>query len=89
MQAFDILFPLDRGGWLIPNPNTTITILQFMPLPFCGIGTNFRRMVYGKASAATYENLEKQLTGKFTFTDLMKYNNLTIEYLSMDTKLRN
>ena len=46
-------------------------------------------MVYGKASAATYENLEKQLTGKFTFTDLIKYNNLTIEYLSMDTKLRN
>ena len=89
LQAFDILFPLDRGGWLIPKPNTTITILQFMPLPFCGIGTNFRRMVYGKDSAATYENLEKQLTGKFTITDLIKYNNLTIEYLSMDTKLRN
>lgn len=89
LQAFDILFPIERGKWLIQKPNTSISILQFMPLPFCGIGANFRRMVYGKDGNATYENLAKQLTGKFTFTDLIKYNNLAIQYLSMDAKLRN
>lgn len=89
LQAFDILFPLDRGRWLIQKPNTTIMILQFMPLPFCGIGANFRRMVYNKEGDLTYENLEKQLTERFTFMDLIKYNNLAIEYLSMDAKLHN
>lgn len=89
LQAFDILFPLDRGRWLIQKPNTTIMILKFMPLPFCGIGANFRRMVYNKEGDLTYENLEKQLTERFTFMDLIKYNNLAIEYLSMDAKLHN
>ena len=91
LSAFDILFSMPGGGsWFIDKPNTCIRILQFMPLPFSGLGANFRRFLYrADDEHATFENLEKCLSGTFTVNDLIKYNNLAVEYLYMDKNLHN
>lgn len=90
LLAFDILFKMPGGGsWFVNKPNTCIRILQFMPLPLAGLGANFRRLLYrSDENSATYENLEKCLTGKYTVNDLIKYNNLAVEYLYMDKTLQ-
>lgn len=83
LKAFDQLFPLDTGGWFIDKPQTSIRILQFMPLPFSGLGANFRRHYYRTDdSSNSYGDLEGKLTGKYTVNDLIKFNNLAVEYLS-------
>ena len=91
LSVFDLLFQMINGGsWFVDKPNSCIRILQFMPLPFAGLGANFRRLIYrADDNSATYENLEKCLSGKYTVNDLIKYNNLAVEYLSLDKILQN
>ena len=88
LRAFDMLFPLDKGGWFIDKPKTSIRILQFMPLPFSGIGANFRRCYYRTDdSHCDYNDLGNKLTGKYTISDLIKFNDLAVEYLSKAKEL--
>lgn len=88
LRAFDYLFPLENGSWFIGKPNTSIMILQFMPLPFSGLGANFRRQYYRIDDAHhEYSDLEGKLTGKYTVNDLIKFNNLAVEYLSKAKEL--
>ncbi len=83
LMAFDMLFPLNAGSWFIDKPQTNIRILQFMPLPFSGIGANFRRHYYRTDDTNnTYDDMKDKLTGKYTVSDLIKFNNLAVEYLS-------
>ena len=86
--VLDLLFPLDRGGWFIDKPNTSIKVLQFMPMPFCGLGANFRRCYYRKDDTHSgYSDLEDKISGKYTVRDLMKFNDLAVEYLSKAKEL--
>lgn len=83
LKAFDLLFPLTDRSWFFDKPNTSIRILQFMPLPFSGLGANFRRQYYRTDdNHHEYKDLENKLTGKYTVNDLIKFNNLAVEYLS-------
>lgn len=87
LSAFDILFPIS-GSWLFDKKNSNIKILQFMPLQIAGVGANFRRVVYRTDDKdVTFESLGQQLKGNYTLNDLIKYNNILIEYLWMDKNI--
>ncbi len=89
LDAFDLLFPIPDGSWLIDRPQTQIRILQFMPLPFSGLGANFRRLYYRtEDKEVDYSYLNSVLSGKYTVSDLVKFNNLAIEYLSKAKDLK-
>lgn len=83
LKAFDKLFPLGEGkSWLIQQPYTQITVMQFFPLPLSGIGANYRRMIYRNDSDASYDNLSKQLTKGHSIDDIIKWNNLAYAFLN-------
>lgn len=88
LQAFDILFEIPTGSWFFDKPNTSIKILQFMPLPFSGLGANFRRLYYRPDDDHfMYEDLKPQITGTYTVNDMIKFNNLAVDYLSKAKEL--
>lgn len=88
LGSFDILFPLNEGSWLFDKPNTSIRILQFMPLPFSGLGANFRRLYYRQNdNDIDFSYLKAVLSGSYTVGDLIKFNNLSVEYLSKAKEL--
>lgn len=81
LGAFDLLFPIPDGKkWLFEIPKSSVSMLMFVPVPFCGIGVNFRRAVYSKDGS--FESLKKELpTGDMTYHDFVKWNNLAASYL--------
>lgn len=86
-NAFDKLFPLNEGRkWLIQQPNSNITVMQFFPYPLSGIGANFRRMRYKNENDDSYDNLAKQLTGVHTIKDVIKWNNLAYKFLEASAR---
>lgn len=88
LNAFDMLFPIEGGRWLLDKPNTSIKILQFMPLPFSGIGTNFRRLYYlPDGHNSDLNSLKEHLNVGYTVTDMIKFNNLAVEFLSLSKEL--
>lgn len=59
-----------------------------MPLPFSGVGANFRRLYYRiDDDHYDYKDLEGKLSGIYTVNDLIKFNNLAVEYLSKAKEL--
>lgn len=88
LQAFDILFPIPDSSWMLDKPGTSIRIMKFMPLPFSGLGANFRRLYYRPDdNHYMYEDLSSQLSGRYTVGDMIKFNNLAVEYLSKAKEL--
>lgn len=89
--AFDILFPLEpNNSWFLLT-NSNIRLLKFIPPQLCGVGANFRRIIYRQDDKnVTYDDLEQQcnFSSSYTLQDLIKYNNLLIEYLHLDPKIR-
>ena len=77
LDAYQILFPLN-GGWFrdLP-PHSNIKVMKLFPVPFMGVGANYRRLLYAKSRK--FEDLE--LTGTYTLNDLIKWNRLTVEVL--------
>ena len=89
LMAFATLFPIEGSSWLFTNTYSNITILRFMPLQLSGVGANFRRIIYGADDKhLSYDDLGKQFKSKYTLSDLIKYNNLLVEYLFIDPKIR-
>ena len=88
---WDILFPTSRGWFSNPlNAHSNIMYLKMAPAPLCGIGVNFRLHYYATnitPNADYFENLKKQLSGKFTFSDLVGWNNVAYSMLKLDTAL--
>lgn len=85
LHIFDVLFSKEDGSWLIEIPNSEILQLSLMPLPFSGIGANFRRRLYCKNG--DYKEMKSQIN-TFAYKDLIKWNDLTVAYLetSKDVK---
>ena len=54
-----------------------IKVMKLFPVPFMGVGANYRRLLY--TESGKFEDLE--LTGTHTLNNLIKWNNLTIEVL--------
>ena len=78
LSAYDILFP-NEGGWFLDlSPYSNIRVLKMFPVPFMGAGANYRRLKYTEKG----DFKELNLTGEHTLTDLIKWNNLTIEVLT-------
>ena len=77
LESYQILFPLDDGWFMDLSPNLNIKMMKMFPVPFMGVGTRYRRLLYTKSGK--FEDLE--LTGMHTLTDLIKWNNLTVEVL--------
>lgn len=89
LMAFDVLFPMPELSWLYTNRYSKISILRFMPLQFSGVGANFRRIIYrSDDDHISFEDLGKQFDSTYTIIDLIKYNNLLVEYLFMDPNIR-
>ena len=79
-EAFDLLFPLSEGKkWLFNLEKSEITMLLFMPVPLCGIGSNFRLCIYTKDEQ--YTSFKALLPGDKTYNDIVKWNNLAAKYL--------
>lgn len=77
-SSYGKIFPLS-GGWFINgSANSKIKIMKLSSVPFMGIGANYRRLIY--AENAKFENLN--LTGSYTRSDLISWNNQVIEILS-------
>jgi len=77
LEAYQILFPNDGGWFMDLSPNINIKMMKMFPVPFMGVGANYRRMRY--ASSGKYENLK--LTGQHTYNNIIKWNNLAVEVL--------
>ena len=76
IDSYQILFPRD-GGWFIEPSNVNIKMLKLFPVPFLGIGANYRRLQY----SSNHKWAGLQLTGSHTHDDLLKWNNVVVELL--------
>ena len=77
LDSYQLLFP-HEGGWFRDlSPNSNIKIMKVFPVPFMGIGANYRIACYTESE--NFKDLE--LTGAHTSDDLAKWNNLTIKVL--------
>ena len=77
LKSYQTLFPLNDGWFKDLSPNSNIKVMKMFPVPFMGVGTRYRRLLY--TESGKFEDLE--LTGMHTLTDLIKWNNLTVEVL--------
>jgi len=77
-DAFNKLFPRDVG-WFFKFPKSSIIWHSLFPISFCGLGANYRRLVYTEDK--DYDNLYKLLSKDKTPFDLSKWNNLAYEIL--------
>ena len=75
LAAFDDLFPLAEGSWLVPLRNTQIMVAKMVPAPFRGIGALQRLRRYG---ARAYEELGYD---PHTTTDLNRWHRSAVELL--------
>ncbi|HOQ17520.1 MAG TPA: hypothetical protein PLG49_09185 [Defluviitaleaceae bacterium] len=76
-DSYQILFPQDDGWFMDLSPKSNIKMMKMFPVPFMGIGANYKRLLY--TESGKFEDLE--LTGKHTLNNLIKWNNLTVEVL--------
>lgn len=77
LAAYEKLFPRD-GGWFVQPPNQCARIMMLAPVPFMGIGANYRRKLYSKEK--TFESLE--VDGQYTRANLVKWNNVAVALLT-------
>lgn len=77
-DAFNKLFPR-YDGWFFKFPKSSIRWHSLFPISFCGLGANYRRLVY--TDDKEYDNLYKLLSNDKTPFDLSKWNNLAYEIL--------
>jgi len=77
LKSYQTLFPLNDGWFKDLSPNSNIKVMKMFPVPFMGVGTRYRRLLY--TESGKFEDLE--LTGTHTLNDLIKWNNLTVEVL--------
>lgn len=80
LTAFDILFPMESGkSWIFEGEQSNIKVLHLFSTPLCGIGANFRRLIY--TDNGKYPDLKEILSGAHTYDDLLKWNQLGFEIL--------
>jgi hypothetical protein len=76
LESYQILFPRN-DGWFMDLPKSNIKLMKMFPVPFMGIGANYRRLIYTESQ----EFKDLKLTGMYTLDDLIKWNTLTVEVL--------
>jgi len=78
LNSYNKLFPVAQGWFKAGNHNSNITTMNFMPVPFMGVGANYRKRIYTETN--DYDSLN--LTGTHTKNNLIRWNNLTVKVLS-------
>jgi len=76
LQSYQLLFPID-DGWFMESPNSNIKMMKMFPVPFWGVGANYRRLLYTESK----DFRDLKLTGIYTLKGLIKWNNLEVEVL--------
>lgn len=79
LESYGILFPLDGGWFWDMSPNSNIVMMKMFPVPFMGVGANYRRAMHTKNPQKAVSEI--QVTGKWTSNDLVKWNNLVYTVL--------
>ncbi len=79
LKSYEILFPRPDGWFmdLSSVSDSRVIMLKMFPVPFMGIGANYRRLVYTESK----EFDELKTAGRHTLDDLMKWNNLVVDVL--------
>jgi len=78
LRSYDLLFPVNESWFLDLPSDSNLRVIQMFPVPFMGIGANYRRLLY----TANGEYAGLGLTGAYTLRDLLKWNDLLVEVLS-------
>ena len=83
-NSYEILFPINDGWFTNLEPNSRIWIMKLFPVPFMGIGANYRRALHlvpqnGEEELPPIDKLV--VNGTHTLDDLIKWNNLAVEVL--------
>lgn len=76
LNAYEKLFPTS-GSWFYTTKTSQIWQLKNFPVPFKGVGANYRRLNYSEKQ--DFDDLK--LTGLFTRNDLIKWNNNVVNVL--------
>ena len=77
LESYQLLFPTNDGWFMDLPSDSNIKIMKMFPVPFMGVGANYRRLLY--TESRKFKDLE--LTGMHTLNDLSKWNDLTVEVL--------
>lgn len=91
LSVYDILFPTTNNNWIREISYTHIKWLNFMSIPFMGIGANFRRYYYRDDKSnedPSYEDLKKKLSKDYTFPNLNKWNQAAFDLLMISDDLK-
>jgi hypothetical protein len=75
LEAFDILFPLAGGSWLVPLKSTSIVATRMMPMTLRGVGAVQRLR---RAGVRDYDGLGYQ---DYTGRDLCRWHNSLVALL--------
>jgi hypothetical protein len=79
LESYQILFPHD-DGWFMDLQNSNIKLMKMFPVPFMGVGANYRLYLYTQSDKSErFKDLK--LTGEHTLNDLVKWNNLAVKVL--------
>jgi hypothetical protein len=81
-DSYQILFPQEDGWFIDLSPKSYIKFIKMFPVPFSGIGANYRRLIY--TDSKNFKDLN--LSGRHTLNDLIKWNNLTVKVLENGLK---
>jgi hypothetical protein len=77
LAAYETLFPQD-GGWFADlSPHSDILVTKLCPVPFMGVGANYRRWLY----TDTGEFWDLKLGTVYTLKDLVEWNDLLVRVL--------
>ncbi len=80
--SYQILFPMQSGWFADFSPRSNITIMKMFPVPFMGVGVNYRRALYVGTEEQKLKGVgEMEVTGRYTLHDLIMWNNLLVEVL--------
>ena len=80
LESYQLLFPI-QDGWFKELINSNIIVMKMFPIPFMGIGANYRKFNYSPNGAYP----ELKLQGIHTLNDLVKWNNLTVKVLKEES----
>jgi hypothetical protein len=78
-NCYQILFPTE-DGWFLEYPDSMVKHMKLFPVPFMGVGANYRLWLYCEGDKKDYNDLKTR--GTYTVNDLIKWNNLAVEVLS-------
>lgn len=73
-EVYEIIFPMS-GGWFNKLSTSNIRFIKMFPVPFKAIGANYRKVFYTPKTEG-FSDLGQLLTGQYTTSDLVKWNNL-------------